>query len=226
MSNAVFPKLPGLSWEMKTKDEFFNLIQSAAAPGFETRLSLGPDPLVHFDLIYNWLRQPGSQADGPAQSDELMTIRGFHRARRADFDSFLLYAPDVTENASDGTVTGQVLTSDANHIAPLVITRGGFDENIYEAAGVNGNPGVAPVIKRAGTPIVAGTDYNIVGPGFALAGVTYPGLAVQFLTSDVGITADFSWYYRVRFAQGMQEYDKFLALLYSAQTVQVVTTRT
>jgi hypothetical protein len=225
MSNELFPQLDGLHWEVKLTDEFSNLIQKAAAPGFETRLSLGPDPLIHFDLSYNWFRQ----LSYGAVIDELSKLRGFFRARKADFDSFLLSLPDVTENEDDGSIAEQVLTPDGNLIAPLIVTREGYDENIYEAAGVNGDPGTAPAISfDGGTPLVAGTDYNLVGPGFALAGVTYPGLAVQFLTDPTGhvATADFSWYYRVRFAQSEQQFDKFLALLYSAQKVELVTTRT
>jgi hypothetical protein len=224
MSSELFPTLPGVNWEVKMKDEFKNLIQSAAAPGFETRLSLGPDPLIHFECDFTFLRQ----ASYFAVIDELYVFRGFFRKRRGDFDSFLLSVPVLTENPADGAVLGQALAPDANNIAPLVITRGGFDENIYEAFGVNGNPGTAPVIKKDGTPLAITTDYNIVGPGFALPGTTYPGLAIQFLASTSGhtMTADFSWYYRVRFEQGIQEFDKFLALLYSANKVQMVTTRT
>lgn len=235
MSNVLFPALPGISWEVKLSDEFSNLIQKAAAPGFETRLSLGPDPLIHFELDFTFLRQPGAggAATYGTATDELNTLRGFFRARNADFDSFLIFMPLLTENAADGSVTGQALTPDANNIAPLAITEAGsYNENIYEAAGVNGDPlptgTAAPVIRKDGTPLTITTDYNIVGPGFALSGVTYPGLAIQFLASTSGhvMTADFSWLYRVRFEQSKQEFDKFLALLYSANKVQMVTTRT
>jgi Conserved hypothetical protein 2217 (DUF2460) len=226
MSNVRFPKLRGLHWDLKLKDEFSNIIQPAATPGFETRLSLDPDPIIHFDLGYEFLRQPGF-AGHLDQAEELMNIRGFHRARKGDFDSFLLYAPDVTENPDDGAIVAQVLVPDANNIAPLVVVRAGLGENIYEVAGVNGNPGTAPVIKKDGTALTITTDYSILGPGYALAGATYPGLAVQFVASTVGhtMTADFSWYYRVRFEQGEQEYNKFLTLLYEARTVQLMTTR-
>jgi hypothetical protein len=228
MSSTLFPTLKGLTWEIKFKDEFSNLIQTAAAPGFETRLSLGPDPIIHIELDYEFLRQ----LSYGASSDELATLRGFFRARRADFDSFLLFVPALTGNANEGTIAGQTLTPDANNIAPLVVTGGGYDENIYEAAGVNGDPlpagTAAPVIKKDGSTLTVVTDYNLVGPGFALAGVTYPGLAVQFLTATAGhtMTADFSWLYRVRFEQSAQEFSLFTALLYSAQQVQLVTTRT
>jgi len=224
MSNLIFPKLKGLTWNNKYTDEFFTLIQKAAAPGYETRVSLGPDPIIHFELEYGYLRQNSGQAI----TDELAILRGFYRARNGDFDSFLVWFPDLTQNEDDGSVVDQLLTPDANSIAPLIVTREGYDENIYEAFGVNGDPGAAPLISYDGMPIVSGADYNFVGPGFSLAGITYPGLAVQFLTSPIGhvVTADFAWYYRVRFEDGTQEFDAFLALLYSAQKVKLMTTRT
>lgn len=233
MSNLVLPNFPGRHWELKITDEFTNLISKAAAPGYDTRVSLGPDPIQHFELSYDFLRQPGSQADTLGDPvEELMEFRGFFRARQGDFDSFLLYLPDFTENPEDGTITDQVLTPDGNGIAPLIVTRGGFGENIYEAAGVNGDPlyptgAAVPALTRGGSPLVAGTDYNIVGPGFTAGSTTYPGLAVQFITSGAGtIEATFWWFYRVRFEQGTQEVGKFLALLYEVQKMQLVQTRT
>jgi hypothetical protein len=232
VSNLLFPKLPGLHWEAKISDEFATLVQKAAAPGYETRIALGPDPVLHFELTYDFLRQPGSQADTPGSpADELMNIRGFFRARQGSFDSFLLYAPDVTQNVADGLINAQGLTPDANNVAPLIVTRSTFNENIYEAAGVNGDPlgvGAAPVIKKDGTPLVVTTDYSFHGPGYAVGNTTYPGLAIVFVAATAGhvITADFTWYYRVRFEQDTQDFQKFLALLYEAQQMQLVVTRT
>lgn len=231
MSNVTFPKLPGLNWDVPTSDEFRTLEQKAAAPGFDTRISLGPDPLIHFELTFDWLRQAGSQAGTPS-TDELQTLRGFFRARQGSFDSFLLYVPDLTENDGDGKIAGQVLTPDANNVAPLIVTRAGYNENIYEAAGVNGDPlgsgMAAPVIKKDGTPLATPADYTIQGPGYAVGNTTYPGLAVVFTASTAGhtITADFWWYYRVHFEQDTLQFEKFLALLYAAKKVQLVTTRT
>lgn len=299
MSNILFPQLPGLRWEMTTADEFHTLVQEAANPDYETALLLGPDPTIHFELEYSFLRQPGAQG-GYGGADELNTLRGFFRARSGDFDSFLLSAPQITENPADGAIAGQALAPDANNVAPLIVTRAGYMENIYEAAGVNGNPSAAPVIRKDGTVLapttpatytgtvpssapysvtvpnwasdsanvtVGGTAltlasgapaagqysvstagaytfnsaqaggalsigyaelvWSIQGPGYAWSGGSYPGLVVIFTSSMAGhaITADFTWYYRVRFAQKTQEWKKFLAMLYGAQKLQLKTRR-
>jgi hypothetical protein len=223
LGNEVWPSLPGLHWELKVKDEFFNLVSKAAAPGYETRISLGPDPLLHLELSYDFLREPGSPDNSlPAGADdELQILRGFFRARQGDFDSFLIDLGAITGNPAESSVAGQPLTPDASAIAPLIVSwSGGYNENIYELQGT-------PQLYMSGQPMVAGTDYTIQGPGYADAGVTYPGLVAVIIKAITGpITADIGWYYRVRFEQGMQEFDKFLALLYSAQQIQLVTTRT
>src|SRR5262249_19403343 len=212
MRNMVLPSVRGLSWGVKKTPEWSTLIQKAAAPGYETRIQLGPDPLFHFECDFEFLAESGYGSS----ANELDRLEGFFNQRGGDFDSFLLSLPLLTQNPAHGSVTGQVLTPDGNNVAPLVITRdpagSNYNANIYEAEGVNGNPlivgAAAPVIRKDGTPLVAGTDYNFAGPGYALSGVTYPGLAIQFITATGGhtVTADFSWYYRVRFEQSKQEF--------------------
>jgi uncharacterized protein DUF2460 len=230
VSSLLFPQLPGVHWELSTGDEFHTLIQEAAAPDYESGLLLGEDPTLHFELQYSWLRQPGAQGH-TGSTDELNALRGFFRACKGDLVSFLLYAPHVTENAADGIVAGQTLTPDTNDVAPIVVTRAGYSENLYELAGVNSNPvvtgGAAPVIKQDGVALVAGTDYTIQGPGYAWSGGSYPGLVVVFAASTAGhtYTADLTWYYRVRFAQKRQDFKKFLAYLYDAQKIQLKTRR-
>ncbi len=232
MGNAIWPWLPGLHWELKVKDEFFNLVQKAAAPGYETRISLGPDPLLHLELSYDFLREPGSPDKSlPAGADdELQILRGFFRARQGDFDSFLVDLGAITGNPAESAIEGQPLTPDANGVAPLIVSwSGGYNENIYELARDRATGNVAtPQLYLNGAPMVAGTDYAIQGPGYAEAGVTYPGLVAVITKAISGapVTADIGWFYRVRFEQGTQQFDKFLALLYLAQQIQLVTTRT
>ncbi len=103
-------------------------------------------------------------------------------------------------------------------------------ENIYELAGVNGNPGSAPVVKLNGTLLVPTTDYTFHGPGYASGNITYPGLVVVIthsLGSPVGVvTADFTWYYRMRFLQSELDVDWFFFLASKAKQIEMVQTRT
>lgn len=219
MSNLVFPNLAGLHWEMKVKDEYGVLVQKAAASGYTTRVLLGPDPVLHFECSFNFLRQPGAPDGYAGDVDEFLTLRGFFRLMNGNFQSFLLDAGALTGNPNESAIEGQALTPDANGVAPLVISQASYLENVYETQG-------APQLYMGGAPMVAGTDYSIQGPGYASAGVTYPGLVAVITKAITGpITADIGWYYRVRFEQSTQEFDRFLALMYSAQQIQLVTER-
>lgn len=230
MSNVLLPTLKGLDWTQnlpKKKARFTTLVQEAFATGRTTRVMGAPDPVYDFELSYEFLRE----ANYGSTFNELRRLEAFFNARGGDFDSFLLSLPTLTQNTADGTIAGQALTPDGNAIAPLVVTRDpslvAYNETIFEAAGVNGNPGVAPVIKKNGVALVLGTDYTIQGPDYVFGSTTYPGLAVVFITSIAGspipvFTGDFSWYYRVRFAQSSQEFELFSFLLWQTQQIQLV----
>ena len=222
MSNLLFPTLSSLGWTVKMAPEYFTEVQKAAAPGYETRLSYGPDPIYHFELSYEVLRE------NLLAYNELRRILGFFNQCRGNFASFLLNLTSLTQNINDSYVAGQVLTVDANGYAPVVVTRDYDTENIYQLAGVNGNPGTAPQIYVGGVLQTLGINYNIVGPGVATSSTTYPGLVIQFITSPGSnvVTANFSWYYQVRFEESKQDFDLFSYLFWECKSLKLIETRT
>jgi len=223
MSNDLFPALAGLKWDVTVGLERFTLKQSAANPRKETRVSLGSDSLHHFECEYEFLRERINDASNqPIGVNELRKLMGFFNAH-ADFDSFLLSLPTLTQNPDDGVVQRQPLTPDVNGVAPLVVTRDIYDENIYELARKDdGNPTV-PLLYMGDDPMLPGTDYTIQGPGYAAAGVAYPGLVAVISKAITGpITADIGWCYRVRFEQGRQDFKAFAFMLWNAQQIQMV----
>jgi hypothetical protein len=221
MSAILFPHITkGLAFDVKPKQIGGTTKQSAWALGKETRISRGPDLLNGWTLHYRKLE------DGLTY-DSLNQLKAFFHDRAADYDSFLLKLDDVSK-ATHSTVTGQPLTVTSGY-APFVINIGTTTslETIFELAGVNGNPGTPPVLHMAGTGVLTpGTDYTIQGPGVAISGTTYPGL-VAIITHGItgAVTADFTWYYRVRFEQNEQEYEMFHYLLYEAQEVRLIEVR-
>ena len=229
MSNIVFQRPRGTSWQAKWTDAFSTLVQSGTAPGFETRVSMGLDQLRTLELNYAILTA-GSKGE---TRDQLM---GFFNLRGGDFDSFLVDLGALTKNPVDSSIVGQTLTPDANKFAPLQLThyvspQENWMEDIYEVGGINGNPGTPPTIKQNGIPLVLNTDYYIYGPGYSVSGKTFPGLvifiATALSTSPIShITADFSWYYRVRFEQSKLEVEMFHWLAWKAQQIRLVTVRT
>jgi len=223
VSNAVFPNLPGLMWGTTLGELFDTIVYPSAAPGYETTISKGPDPTFHFKLQYEFLRNQPSV-------DELSTLRAFFRARRGAFDSFLLDLSSLTKNSADASITGQVLTVDANNYAPLVRAVAGNLETIYEVNAIS-------AVKGNGTPITFDShnsapasgkwSYWDASPTRTYGGASYPGVVIQFgSTPSAPVTADFSWYYRVRFEKDAADFDAFMFELYELQEISLVTTRT
>ena len=218
---TLWPALPGLTWDVKLAPEFFGQEHKGTTPGYDTETSYGPDPLYHLEMTFSILRDT-------SVLNERRILQNFFEAMGGRFRSFLLSMPTITQNPADGFVAGQPLIVDANNYAPLAITRPYLNENVYEPAGINGNPGTAPVIYIGGTPQVAGVNYNIIGPpGVATSTASYPASVVWFLSTPGGaVTADINWLYRMRFEQTKQEFNAFMFLLYEANQVQICSTRT
>ena len=64
---------------------------------------------------------------------------------------------------------------------------------------------------------VAGTDYLLLGPGLALPGYSFMGLYLKWLHTPTGpVTANFYFYFRVRFAEDKQGFSQFLAQFWTA----------
>jgi hypothetical protein len=57
----TFPDLPGLDWDVHIDDEFRTLLYKSEAPGYESRIAQGPDPVTHIKIHYNVLRQNVNQ---------------------------------------------------------------------------------------------------------------------------------------------------------------------
>jgi hypothetical protein len=213
-------------WDIKKIPEFFNLTQKAAFPGFETRLSLGPDPLFHFECSFEVLRE----ATAGALKNERCYIESFFKARRGGFDSFLISLTDFTQNLADSTVFAQPLTLDSGNVAPIVVTHSGLDagldeienENIYE---LDGAPKFFQTVAGERHELDAGVDYELSGPGYSSSGISYPGLIVRFAQAFSGVTADFSWFYRVKFEEDKLELNLFSYLLWNCDQIKLVTTR-
>jgi len=227
VSQSVFPALPGLMWGFTLGERFDTVIYPAAAPGFETRISKGPDPTFMIKLQYEFLRNKPSV-------DELSTLRAFFRAMKGDFDSFLLDLSTLTHNSADDTIANQVLTVDANGYAPLVRNVAGNVvsnlETIYEVntiTSVKAN-NVTYTLTGHNVNATAGHySYWDASPTRTYAGASYPGVVIQFGTvpTPPPDVISFSWYYRVRFEKGEADFDAFMFELYELQEISLMTTR-
>lgn len=192
MSNAVFPVLPGLLWDVVKKPLFRTLIQSAVS-GKELRLAQMSYPLYQFSLSYEVLR-----ANALA---ELQTLMGFFNARNGSFDSFLYIDPDDNAITTQNFGTGDAVTT----AFQLTRTYGGFIEPVQNLNG-------APSIFDNGVLKTVVTDYNINSLGVVT--FTYTPVAGHALTW----TGNF--YYRVRFLQDVAEFNQFMKQLWELKKLE------
>lgn len=195
MSNAVFPTLAGLAWNI-VKAPQFSTITHRSASGRETRAALMQYPLWTFTLSYEVLRQN-------SLFSELKTLAGFFISRRGSFDSFLYSDP------TDNSVTSQLFGSGNGLLTKfqLVRTFGGFDEPVQNLNGT-------PTIFKNGISLTAGSDYTIDSQG-----------AVTFTTTpsngDV-LTWTGAYYYQVRFTQDNADFNQMLKDLWDLKKLEFV----
>lgn len=201
MSTSVFPTLPGLSWPVGRKPMFSTTILTSAA-GDEVRISRQAYPRRQFSLVFDMLRVDAVYA-------ELQQLEGFFNALLGAGDSFLFSVPD------DSVVAGQGLGSgDGATVAfQLVRAFGGFTEPVLA-------PQVVSAVYLNGVLKTLGADYSVSSWGATAPGVVTftspPGLGVL-------ITADFSYYFPVRFTDDSMDLAKFLATIYRAQGIGLIT---
>jgi uncharacterized protein (TIGR02217 family) len=191
---AIFPTLPGLSWSVTKQPRFATRIQRAVS-GRELRALDQPNPIWSWTLSYSVLRDGGGY-------DELRTLMGFFLDRQGAFASFLFVDP------ADNGVTAQVLgTGDGGTAAfQLVRTMGGF-----------GEPITAPnsVAKVYVNGVVQSPSAYSVDADTGAVTFTTPPPAGEV------VSADFTYYFRVRFADDTAEFENFMFQLWSLRQVKL-----
>jgi uncharacterized protein (TIGR02217 family) len=197
MSNAVFPALLGLKWNIKRTPIWKTLSQESVS-GKELSVALMTYPNRRYSLAYEVLRA-GAEA-------ELQTLEGFFNARQGRHDTFLYSDPD------DYTVTDQTFGTGtgAATVFALLRTRGGFSEPVQSLNS-------APVLKVAGVTQTLGTHYTISALGLVTF-VTAPA-------NGAALTWSGTYYWRCKFIQDMAEFDQFLQDLWQLQRLEFKTVK-
>ena len=196
MSNAVFPTLPGLTWDIKRSPEFKTTIVTGADGG-ETRIGNWVYPLWHWKLTYEFLRDDAT--------NELKSLLGFFLARSGRLDDFLFLAPDDCE------VTDQVIGVGDGTTAAFQCARGlgGYAEPVTVLR-------EKPVIYLDGVRCPTGWSADL-----ATGRVTFAPVPAR----STVITADLSYYWRVRFDLDMAEFNQFAEKLWDLQECTLVSVR-
>jgi len=108
MSNAIFPVLPGITWDT-VKTPIFNTVTKKAVSGRETRVAYMAAPMYSFKLNFEFLRDKMSVQVPASPFDELKQLMGFFISRQGSFDSFCLRIQRTISQhlSSSGQATAQ-----------------------------------------------------------------------------------------------------------------------
>jgi uncharacterized protein (TIGR02217 family) len=201
---AIFPSLPGLGWSVTKAPRFATRIQRAVS-GREVRLLDQPMPIWSWTLTYTLLRDRWDVRGGAgpgAGHDELRTLMGFFLQRQGAFQPFLFDDP------TDDQVTGQLIgTGDGGtSVFQLVRTMNGFSEPIAA-------PNAVSAVYFNG--IVQSPANYTIDAATGLVSFTAPPPAAQ------AVTADFTYWFRVRFADDSTEFENFLYQLWSLKQIKL-----
>lgn len=191
MSNALFPTLPGLRWDIEKNPEFNTIVQRSVSLA-ELRGSFTATPIYNFTLHYDVLRDD-------TLHNELKQLAGFFLARRGKWDSFLFLDPDDSAATLQAFGTGDGATT----AFQLVRTFGSFTESVC-------NIGVSPAIYKAGVLQVGG--YSVSATGL----VTFS----MAPTGGQALTWSGTYYFRCRFLEDTQQFNQFMRQLWDAKQVQ------
>ncbi len=201
---AIFPALPGLGWSVTKAPRFAARIQTAIS-GRELRILNQTYPIWTWTLTYALLRDK-HDTRGPsglgAGYDELRTLAGFFLQQQGAFQPFLFDDP------TDDTVTGlSIGTGDSSAtVFQLVRNFGGFKEPIVA-------PNVVSAIYFNG--VLQSSSAYAVDAATGLVTFTTPPPTGQ------AITADFTYYFRVRFADDTAEFENFMYQLWQLKQVKL-----
>ncbi len=195
MTEPIFPALAGLGWSVKRSPVWKTRAQQAIS-GKETRLADWSYPAWRWELTFDFLRADPVVA-------EFQSLAGFFNRCQGAFGTFL-YA-----DADDNAVAGQTIgTGDGATTAfQLVRAFGGSIEPVLA-------PSVVSAVYLAGVA-QAPSAYSVDPATGVLTFTTAPA-------SGTPITADFSYYFRCRFAEDSVDFEKFMATLYRAQKLAFV----
>lgn len=224
MSDILFPKIRGLSWEVVKNPTLSTEIQSSLA-GREVRIQNFQNPIWEFTLTYEYLLNDPRLRDDTGATP-LEQLVGFYLARGGQFDDFLLNESDLTQRLEDSVYSGQPIGTGDGVTASFQLVRnfGGFLEACQNPANQSAKIYVNSVAK------VQGTDYTV---SLGLVTFTSPPAV------GTSITADFTFLHRVRFDLGTSrsnsgsssgtregiEFSNFYYNLYECKEVQLISVK-
>lgn len=202
MSTQIFPTLPGLGWSLHKQPNWSTRVATHQG-GREIRAASQQYPVWDFELTFEVL--PSGGAYQGAGTDGFQTLMDFYLARQGQFDTFLFQDP-----SDCAVVEGQIGVADGV-TATFTLTRsfaGGFAEPVGYVFG----GGLSAVY--VGGSAVSSSLYTFTPPN-TLTFATAPA-------SGAGpVAASFDFYFSVRFAEDMNDFEQFMANLWQVKTLKL-----
>jgi uncharacterized protein (TIGR02217 family) len=200
---AIFPVLPGLGWSVSKSPRFATRVQRAVS-GRELRVLDQPNPIWTWTLTYSMLRDKNDTRapTGPgAGYDELRTLMGFFLQQQGSFQPF--FYDDPTDDQATAQAIG---VGDGGTLGfQLVRSMNGFAEPITAPNSV------ATIYFNGVRQSTSG--YSVDG-NTGVVTFSSPPPAGQL------VTADFTYYFRVRFGDDSADFENFLYQLWALKQVK------
>ena len=182
MTLPVFPSaIRGLTWPVLKTSEFNTLVQDAPNK-MDTRIAQTYNPFWHWELIFDVLFDNPAQLTSGLSCTDYRTLQGFILSLQGSFADFLLddpsddyVGPALIAGAPNTAAELQLVNDGAgNYYSPVQRNFGGqFYEGVTDLNG-------AITVYANGALQTNGTNYSVIGPGFALPGRSYMGLGLQW----------------------------------------------
>ena len=198
-SYATFPTLATLGWSTHISPRFGTDVV-ALVSGRSTRRSRYAAALYDFELTYELLRSA-------AAYEELQAIAGFFGQMQGRQSLFWLAPPGLANAVGEPLGTGDGSTA----TFPLLRNFGGYSEPAQGTSGVT-------AVYQNGVPI---------GPAaWSLSSGYLPAVAFK-APPDVGVevSADFGLTWLCRFSDDVEDFEEFMAMLWTFRTVKMQTVR-
>lgn len=206
MSSQIYPSLPGLGIEV-VRSYVWNTGYQEALSGKQSTLAFRQYPLVHYELSYSALREPGAAGYGTVTTSELKSLVGLYNQMQGRWDTFLFTDPDfntISASSPQQFGTGNASIQDFQIVAYYENSGGPGQAEIIQ------NFNTAPQVYKNGTALTFGTDYT-VGPTGIVHFTAVPA-------SGAALTWSGAFYYRCRFDEDAIVWKKFMNKLWSAET--------
>lgn len=241
MSNRVWPAtVRGLTFTTLKQASSSTIVQSSPA-NIETRIAQSQNPTWRWSLIYNYLKDYSFDIVPGLFDTDLRTMMGFVLGSQGRFDDFL-YDDPYDNTVGPGLLPGgtpnpqaalQLVQDPDSSIWYSPVQRNMGGQFFEDVADLNGT---LTAFANGITQIGGGTNYTLLGPGLALSGFSFYGLYLRWVgTPSPPITAQFSFYFRVRFEMDDQDFEQFMQFLWTiggpesnqgAGYIKLVTART